>query len=110
MSDVALRWMNGEGSLVQAGADLLADDSLTTTVLLCLFTDLRAEVSDSLPDGGHDRRGWWADSYRDRPIGSRLWLLSREKALPALLARAEAYADEALRGLLEAGMISQLHC
>ncbi|MFT4464012.1 MAG: phage GP46 family protein [Sodalis sp. (in: enterobacteria)] len=110
MSDAALRWMNGEGVLVQAGADLLADDSLTTTVLLCLFTDRRAEVSDRLPDGGHDRRGWWADSYRDRPVGSRLWLLSREKALPAVLARAEAYADEALRGLLDAGMISQLHC
>ncbi|RLR17666.1 hypothetical protein D8L93_07470 [Sodalis-like symbiont of Bactericera trigonica] len=102
--------MNGEGVLVQAGADLLADAILTTTVLRCLFTDRRAEVSDSLPDGVHDRRGWWADSYWVRPVGSPLWLLSREKALPAVLARAEAYAHEALRGLLETGMISQLHC
>jgi len=81
--------------LVQVVAYLLPEDSLTTTVLLCLFTDRRAEVSDSLPDGGHDQRGWWADSYRARPVGSRLWLLSLEKAL---------------RGLLDAGMINQLHC
>ena len=54
-----------------------------------------------------DRRGWWADAYpaiaEDR-IGSRLWLLSREKQLPSVLARAREYAEEALAWMVEDGV------
>jgi phage gp46-like protein len=51
-----------------------------------------------------DRRGWWADAEpvveRDR-IGSRLWLLAREKDTAKVRARAEEYAREALQWLVE---------
>ncbi|EFQ7440149.1 hypothetical protein HZ461_004748, partial [Salmonella enterica] len=74
-----------------------------------LFTDRRALDSDTLPDGSDDRRGWWGDSYRDRPIGSRLWLLSREKATPDTLERARGYAEEALEWLKTAGRVSAIN-
>ena len=35
--------------------------------------------SMKIPDGTRDRRGGGEDSFRERPVGSRLWLLSREK-------------------------------
>ena len=87
--------------LAIAEGDLAADSSLETAVLLSLYTDRRALDEDELPDGGTDRRGWWADAYGDRQIGSRLWLLSREKELDSVLRRAEEYASEALAWLTE---------
>ncbi|HCN2736281.1 TPA: phage GP46 family protein, partial [Escherichia coli] len=63
----------------------------------------------TLPDGSDNRRGWWGDSYRDRPIGSRLWLLSREKATPDTLERARGYAEEALEWLKTAGRVSAIN-
>lgn len=81
--------------------DLATDEGLQTAVILSLFTDRRAEDEDALPDGGTDRRGWWADAYSETPHGSRLWLLHREKELDEVLRRAQAYAEEALAWLLE---------
>lgn len=90
--------------LAISGGDLVGDDGLETAVLLSLYTDRRALDEDELPDGGTDQRGWWADAYGDRPIGSRLWLLSREKDLDSVLRRAEEYASEALAWLIEDGI------
>ncbi len=101
--DIALVYDAEAGAfdLAIAGGDLVADEGLETAVLLSLYTDRRALDEDELPDGGTDRRGWWADAYGDRPIGSRLWLLSREKELDSVLRRAEEYASEALAWLTE---------
>lgn len=104
MTDIALVWQDGSGAIVQQGADVLTDDSLATAVVISLFTDRRALPSDPVP-AGEDRRGWWADSYRDRPIGSRLWLLGREKQMREVLRRAEQYAAEALAWLREDGLV-----
>lgn len=92
-----------------ASLGLAADDGLETAVILSLFTDRRAEADDVIPDGTRDRRGWWADAYpgsgsEGDKIGSRLWLLHREKQLPSVLARAEEYAREALQWLLDDGV------
>lgn len=101
---------------MEAG-DLAAEDSLRTAVILSLFLDRRADDDDILPDGSDDRRGWWADTVAplsacgigggiasgDR-IGSRLWLLSREKQLAGVLDRARHYAEEALAWLTEDGV------
>ncbi|MDB7002742.1 phage GP46 family protein [Escherichia coli] len=109
MIDLAIIWTNGRGDIAQDGIDMLTDDSLTTDVTISLFTDRRALDSDTLPSGSDDRRGWWGDSYRDRPIGSRLWLLSREKATPDTLERARGYAEEALEWLKTAGRVSEVN-
>ncbi|AVO53642.1 phage GP46 family protein [Ectopseudomonas mendocina] len=92
--------------LAIANGDLARDESLETAVLLSLYTDRRALPADQLPDGGNDRRGWWADAYADRPYGSRLWLLWREKEMDSVLRRAEEYAREALTWLTEDGIAS----
>lgn len=86
---------------------LTADDGLETAVILSLFTDRLAEPGDNIPDGTADRRGWWADMFADVPadrIGSRLWLLHREKQTLAVVNRAREYAQEALNWLVEDGV------
>ncbi|WP_048797118.1 MULTISPECIES: phage GP46 family protein [Serratia] len=110
MADIAIVWQHGGGNLVLNGPDLLTDDSIETAVIISLFTDRRAAPSDVLPDGTGDQRGWWGDSFRTRPIGSRLWLLSREKTLDSVLTRAQAYAEEALAWMKSAGLVSAIRC
>jgi phage gp46-like protein len=103
MSDIGLTWNVYAADVTIAANDLAVDDGLETAVILSLFTDRRAEASDPLPDGHTDPRGWWGDAFPpvdgDR-IGSRLWLLGREKEQPAVLMRAREYAVEALQWLI----------
>lgn len=87
-----------------AGGALAADHDIKTAVLISLFTDRRAEADDVLPDAAASRRGWWGDALNTRRIGSRLWLLAREKQLREVLNRAREYADEALAWLVEEGV------
>jgi phage gp46-like protein len=105
VSDLALIW-NDEGfgaDVAITAGDLVADDGLKTAVILSLFLDRRARPDDRLPQDGSDRRGWWGDiasTDDDGPIGSRLWLLEREKRLPSVVARAREYCEEALAWLI----------
>jgi phage gp46-like protein len=106
MSDLALRWDPNEGSadLVVDANDLLREEGLETAVLISLFTDRRADAADQLPSGDTDRRGWWADAVpvvEGDQIGSRLWLLARERDSGRVRARAEEYAREALQWLVD---------
>jgi phage gp46-like protein len=90
-----------------AQPQLETDDGLQTAIILSLFSDRLAGDEDTLPDGGTDRRGWWGDSFADQAgdrIGSRLWLLEREKQTPAVLQRARDYARESLQWLLVDGV------
>ena len=106
MTDLALRLINNGPTqppaidLALAGYDLATEDGLRTAVIISLFTDRRAEADDEIPDGGDDRRGWWADPA----MGSRLWLLARAKETPDTLTRARAYAIEALQWLIDDGV------
>lgn len=89
---------------------LAQDDGLQSAVVLSLFTDRRADEDDVLPDGS-DRRGWWGDSVADQAgdqIGSRLWLLRREKASDQTLQRARQYAAEALRWMVDDGVVKRV--
>ena len=104
MTDIALIWRHAHGDIAQDGYDLLTDDSIETAVIISLFTDRQAEPGDIIPDGTADRRGYWGDGWRTRPIGSRLWLLSREKNMNSVIVRAETYAAEALQWLLDDGL------
>ncbi|MDZ7804345.1 phage GP46 family protein [Thiohalophilus sp.] len=92
-----------------SGPELATDDGLRTAVMLSLFTDARATEDDPLPNGARDRRGCWMDSFLDNDsIGSRLWLLSREKETPDVLQRARQYAEEALQWLLDDGVAESI--
>jgi phage gp46-like protein len=111
-ADVALLFDTAalRGDLAVANGRLVEEDGLATAVLISLFTDRRADPDDRLPDDAEGLRGWWGDLVDvieggnvDR-IGSKLWLLSREKEQVEVLRRAEAYAGEALAWLLEDGV------
>lgn len=105
MTDLSLRLINKGPTqptaidLVLNSYDLATEDGLRTAVIISLFSDRRAEADDEIPDGSDDRRGWWSDV-----LGSRLWLLARAKEMPNTLARARAYAIEALQWLIDDGV------
>lgn len=91
----------------ERGVDLMGDDGFLTAVIVSLFTDRRAAGDDPLPElrpgVKSDRRGWWGEQLSqddsEEPIGSRLWLLWREKDQASAVSRAQVYAEEALSWL-----------
>lgn len=93
------------GSDIAVGnKDLVRDSGLETAVYITLFTDMRASEDDPMPDNSIDKRGWWSDNS----LGSKLWLLRREKTIDAVLARAEQYAESALQWLLDDGIADEV--
>jgi len=112
-----------------ANGDISTDGGLASAVIVSLFSNARALPGDRLPEDPAppwdqvgqrapfpNRQGFWGDAIKPANVpagaphvtGSRLWLLSREKNLPEVLARAEAYAREALTWLLDDGAASRL--
>lgn len=92
---------------------LIEDDGLQSAVILSLFTDRRAGDDDVPPGDANDKRGWWADAFPIAPgdkIGSRLWLLNREKQLQSVLNRAQEYAQESLQWMLDDGVAGSVVC
>jgi phage gp46-like protein len=113
MTDIAILWSNDSfsGDIALDGGRLVTDDGLRTAMLISLFTDARAREDDPLPDDGADPRGWWGNAYSPvagRELGSRLWLLNREKLTAATVERARVYAAEALAWLKTDGIVSEL--
>jgi phage gp46-like protein len=96
------------GDLDLGPSGLAQDDTLTTSVLISLFSDRRARADDPLPNNSDgDRRGWLGDALADTEgdrIGSRLWLLKREKQTEETRRRAEEYCREALAWLIDDGL------
>ncbi len=93
-------------------AGLAIEYGLQTAVIMSLFTDRWAEPGDLIPDGSGDRRGFWGDAIADvegDQIGSRLWLLDREKQTPQTLNRAREYAEEALQWMIEDGVAESVN-
>lgn len=91
----------------------ITDDAvLETAVIISLFTDRQADADDEIPDGTGDVRGWWGDvlnPVNGDLIGSRLWLLHREKQLENVRKDAETYAYEALEHLLDDGVATSIN-
>ncbi|MEM9369564.1 MAG: phage GP46 family protein [Pseudomonadota bacterium] len=102
MTDIATRGCDWH--LTETLPRLLEEDkSLATAVEISLFTDARAAPDEEIPDGSDDPRGWWGAVFDEDgapPLGSKLWLLNREKQTDITLARARRYAREALTWLV----------
>ncbi|EGU31082.1 phage GP46 family protein [Vibrio scophthalmi] len=98
-----LTWHTDHSDIELGSSGIKQDDSWLTLVILMLFTDRRALDDDELPGRTKDRRGWPGDTYFPYPIGSRLWLLHREKIVPRVLFDAKDYAQEALEPLVLEG-------
>ena len=98
MSDLSIMWKDGEGDVVSLDSTLLTDDSLTNAIVISLFTDARVD----------NQRGWWGNDFnqneeRQVEMGSRLWTLARSKQLADVLEDTQAYAEQALQWLIDAG-------
>ncbi len=99
--------------LLLGDGTLDATQELATSVIVALGTDRLADIGDQLPDPDDtDRRGWWGDYQAQEiwdgwPVGSRLWLLSREKIegaesrRGATTVRIEQYIREAIQPFID---------
>jgi phage gp46-like protein len=110
MSDTSTTW-NGPlnyGDWKLVGTNLQTGNELVTAVLISLFTDRVANDDDVIPDGSNDPRGWVGDLGQTVPIGSRLWLLSRSKLTQSAATTAKSMAAEALKWMLDDGVVARL--
>lgn len=93
------------------GAQVSADmtDSLSRAVVISLFTWQRASQTDEVDN--EQRMGWWGDTFAENKgdkIGSKLWLLLRQKITEETLNRAQEYAYESLKWLIDDGICSDI--
>jgi phage gp46-like protein len=91
------------------------EDTLSTAVIISLFTDRRAGRDDVLPLNQTDRRGWVGDEFmaddfdtREDAWGSILWLCYFTKTTTDVLERARFGAQESLAWLVAAGIASRI--
>jgi len=111
MNDIGLFFCDKAFDLVVEADDLKADDGLETSVAISVFTDKRVDDED-LPDLETSKRGWWGDMFPEFPndqIGSRLWLINREKTTTETLRRSEDYIVESLNWMLEDGVAKDVN-
>ncbi len=113
--DVAIVWdaKRGRGDWSVALGDLALGNALEMAVLVSLFSDRVAPTVPTSHDAavgigapgqnGSDRHGWWADTYADVPIGSRLWQLKRviKASAPQVLLEIQDVCQEALKWLTD---------
>jgi phage gp46-like protein len=95
--------------------------ALTSAVVIALGTNRLALQSDILPDpDSTDYQGWWGDLDAQEiwggwPIGSRLWLLTRDKIVGpeamegATVTRVEMYIREAIQPFIDLKIASQMY-
>lgn len=101
----------GAIDLALGTSGLERETTLSSAVLISLLSDRRATADDTLPDAPlataalpADRRGWCGDAlseFNNHLIGSRLWLLLREKQTEETRRRAIAYIREALQWMFD---------
>lgn len=109
MSDIRTLWPPPDGSdadWVVVPGDLQQGDDLQTAIYISLFTDRLARDDDEID--GTDRLGWWGDTGEAYPIGSRLWLLRRQKLTSQVAGKAEDFCREALQWLLDDSVVSSI--
>jgi phage gp46-like protein len=115
---VTLDWLLTTNALLPSQNGLDETQALATAVTIAFCTDRLAEKSDVLPiPGSTDRKGWWGDDsaaaiWNGWPVGSRLWLMKRDKITDSnysrgsTSSRAMAFATECLQPFVDAQIIS----
>lgn len=85
-------------------------DELVQATLISLFSWRKSNDDDGVDIP--NRQGWWGDTFasetNDR-IGSRLWLLRREKLTDEVVARAREYAEESLQWMIDDALASAVN-
>lgn len=112
MADIKIIWdpekCRGDWNIIDG--DLETGDDLETSILVALFTDRVLPEDETPPDGSNDHRGWWADTYTETPVGSRLWTLYRcnISSVSGLLQKAKDICNEALAYLVSDSVASSV--
>lgn len=108
--DIRIIWHNdlAIGDWGLADGDLETGQDLETACLVSLFSDALATPDFTPTDGTTDRRGWWADIYSPRALGSNLWQLERAKKTRSTLGIARIWALDCLRWLVADGVARSL--
>ena len=106
MADIELDWVAASfgADFRLSDGDLSQLNELRSAVVLSLFSWRRANPDDRLPDDTSNLMGWWGDHYgtvQNSRLGSRLWLLRREKLTQETITRAREYCEEALQWMIE---------
>ncbi len=115
--DIALVLSPGGSSadLAIIKGDIATDATLQTAILASLQSDRLADPGDIIPDGGTNRRGWWADAYLPALPdgspdfwGSKLWLRRRVTATLANAALMQGDIEQALAWMKLDGLASEI--
>ncbi len=83
-------------------------DTLQRAVIISLLTWGRASESDDYEGSAY---GWWGDSLSNiagDKIGSKLWLLLRQKLTDEVVMQAQEYAEQSLQWLIDDGLCSSI--
>jgi len=100
MTDLKLdAGLDGCFDLVFDGTDIVMTDDLETSVMISIEGIGRASDDDDLPNLDGLKRGWWGDAVGENQniqMGSKLWLLSREKLTRNVLVKVKRLFFEAL--------------
>ena len=99
MADIGLIERDGSYDLAVNGSDLVTDLSLSSAVIMTLFSNARATPERTNLEIPEDPRGWWANDN----VGSLLWLFSRQAITPTLLVDIENECARALQYLVDEG-------
>ena len=95
------------------GNDILRNNTIISAIEIMLRTDRRATKEEYIEGRNksfpYKLRGWWGDSFRSNPIGSKLWLMLRRKATNKVKMQCEQYIEEALAPLVESGAASKVN-
>jgi phage gp46-like protein len=115
MADLKISYdsLNLDFDLNVLNGDLESDDGLETAVLMSLYTDKRISDDDPILDYNNpeDKRGWWGDLLvpfeEGDEIGSKIWLLSREKTTQDVIVKLQSYIEESLAWLVNDQIVSK---
>lgn len=83
--------------------DFVRENGLETAVLLSLKLNARVDEKKS-----YKNNGFWAESLIGYNIGSKLWLLNRNKITKDTLRLYEQYSKEALKWMIDEGISEKI--
>lgn len=99
--------INVEYDIEFINGEFTIEEGLETAVLMSIYTDRRADNDEELDDI-NDQRGWWGDQFEDDEIGSKRWLLYRQKITSNTLALLRQYDRDALKWMIDDNVVKDI--
>lgn len=103
------------GALGSQAGGLQAQAPIATAVIMLLFSDAQADVSQLRFEHRGDRRGWPGDGFDidtaagEAPLGSLLWLFRRSTLSDLTASQVAAEAKRALQPLITQRLVNRIN-